>query len=194
MSNNLNKSDVCFELLNRRPTSKYQIFIFSEAGSPGSFYREWTKHLDKYDLFLIIYPGRLKRTSEKFFTTIKEYIIGFNQRLIPFINKPSIFIGHSIGTVINFALAQHMIETNNKRYLIKLLVEVGRGPPHLPDLLFILYKIYIYKSVDPDKSFADMNDAEIVESLKKMADPKTREVYDYPEFVEMLIPMLKADA
>ncbi|CAF3692332.1 unnamed protein product [Rotaria sp. Silwood1] len=140
MSNNLNKSDVCFELLNRRPTSKYQIFIFSEAGSPGSFYREWTKHLDKYDLFLIIYPGRLKRTSEKFFTTIKEYIIEFNQRLIPFINKLLIFTGH------------------------------------------------------PDKSFADMNDAEIVESLKKMADPKTREVYDYPEFVEMLIPMLKADA
>ncbi|CAF4761992.1 unnamed protein product [Rotaria sp. Silwood1] len=151
MSNNLNKSDVCFELLNRRPTSKYQIFIFSEAGSPGSFYREWTKHLDKYDLFLIIYPGRLKRTSEKFFTTIKEYIIEFNQRLIPFINKLLIFTG----------------------------LEVGRGPPHLPD---------------PDKSFADMNDAEIVESLKKMADPKTREVYDYPEFVEMLIPMLKADA
>ncbi|CAF2087670.1 unnamed protein product [Rotaria magnacalcarata] len=82
----------------------------------------------------------------------------------------------SIGTAINFALAKHMIDTNNKGNLIKLLIEMGRGLPHLKD---------------PDLSFSQMTDEEIVQDLKKMADPKTREVYEFPPFVQMLIPIWK---
>ena len=37
----------------------------------------------------------------------------------------------SVGTVISFALARHMIETRNKGDLIKLLIEMSRGPPHI---------------------------------------------------------------
>jgi surfactin synthase thioesterase subunit len=37
----------------------------------------------------------------------------------------------SIGTIISFALARHMIETTNQGDLIKLLIAMGRGPPHL---------------------------------------------------------------
>jgi hypothetical protein len=36
-----------------------------------------------------------------------------------------------MGTLISFALAKHMIDTNNKGNLIQLMVQMGRGPPHL---------------------------------------------------------------
>ncbi|CAF1122996.1 unnamed protein product [Rotaria sordida] len=179
MASSLNKIHPWFDICHPCPTAKYQVFIFPAAGSPGSCYREWSKHFPEYEFSLIIYPGRSNRMGEKLLTNIKEYIIELNKGLLPYITKPCIFIGHSIGSVINFALARHMIETNNKGYLIKLLVEMGRGPPNLQD---------------PDKSFVYMTDTEIVEELKKIADPKTREVYDFPPFVEMLIPILKADA
>ncbi|CAF1575444.1 unnamed protein product [Rotaria sp. Silwood1] len=179
MASSLNKTHPCFEICHQRPTAKYQVFIFPGAGSPGSNYREWGMNFPEYEFFLIIYPGRLHRMNEKLLTRIKEYIIELNKGLLPYINKPCIFIGHSIGSVISFSLAREMIETENKGYLIKLLVEMGRGPPHLQD---------------PDKSFVHMTDAEIVEDLKKMADPKTREIYDFPPIVQMLIPILRADA
>ncbi len=64
--------------------------------------------------------------------------------------------------------------------------------------------------LDPDKPFNKMSDKEIIENFKKMAgiytnyfflefifhllDPKTREIYDYPSVVEMIIPTLRADS
>jgi len=39
-----------------------------------------------------------------------------------------------------------------------------------------------------------MTDAEIVKNLKEMADPSTREIYDYPDYMQMILPMLKADS
>ncbi|CAF3253490.1 unnamed protein product [Rotaria sp. Silwood2] len=179
MASSLNKGHPWFETHHSRPAAKYQVFIFPAAGSPGSYYHEWGRNFPEYEFSLIIYPGRSSRMSEKLLTTIKEYIVELNKGLLPYINKPCIFIGHSVGTAINFALASHMIETKNKGNLIKLLVEMGRGPPHLQD---------------PDKSFVHMTDAEIVKDLKKMADSKTREIYDFQPFVEMLLPILKADA
>lgn len=41
------------------------------------------------------------------------------------------FLFLSMGTLISFALAKHMIDTNNKANLIQLMVQMGRGPPHL---------------------------------------------------------------
>ncbi|CAF4380115.1 unnamed protein product [Rotaria socialis] len=47
---------------------------------------------------------------------------------------------------------------------------------------------------NPDLSFASMTGQEIVQELKKMTDQKTRDVYDFPLFIQMLIPMLTVDA
>lgn len=39
-----------------------------------------------------------------------------------------------MGTAISYALAKHMIQTGNKGNLIKVLVQMGRGPPNLKGL------------------------------------------------------------
>ncbi|CAF1314412.1 unnamed protein product [Adineta steineri] len=39
-----------------------------------------------------------------------------------------------------------------------------------------------------------MTDAELIENLKQTLDPSTKEIYDYQPFIDMIIPMLKADA
>jgi hypothetical protein len=46
-----------------------------------------------------------------------------------------------LGTAINFALVKHMIDTKKKENFIKLLIQMGRGPPHLKGLIqFIIIK------------------------------------------------------
>jgi len=54
----------------------------------------------------------------------------------------------SLGCIISFALAKHMIDTKNKGDLIQLMVQMGRGPVHLKSQKKIIYffvyvKIYI---------------------------------------------------
>ncbi len=44
----------------------------------------------------------------------------------------------SLGSAISFALAKHMIETNNKKSFLRFLVEMGRGPPHLKGFFHFL--------------------------------------------------------
>jgi hypothetical protein len=47
-----------------------------------------------------------------------------------------------LGTAISFALAKHMIDTKKKGDLLKLMVQMGRGPPHLKGLFeYIIEKI-----------------------------------------------------
>ncbi|UJR11503.1 hypothetical protein I4U23_015684 [Adineta vaga] len=174
-----NKDHPWFEICHSRPSAKYQVFIFPAAGTPGQFYKDWDRNFPQYEFSVVIYPGRAKRLGEPFLTTIKEYLIQLHRELLPYITKPCIFIGHSVGTIISFAFARHMIQTRNQGDLIKLLIEMARGPPHLEDV---------------DKSFTLMSDTELVEDLKRISDPKARDVYDYKPFVEMIIPMLQADA
>ncbi|CAF1148428.1 unnamed protein product [Adineta ricciae] len=179
MAYSSNKEHPWFEICHPRPSAEWQVFIFPAAGTAGSFYKDWDRNFPEYEFSIIIYPGRAKRLGERLLTTIKEYLVQLHRELLPYITKPCIFIGHSVGTVISFALARHMIEARNKGDLIKLLVEMSRGPPHIQDA---------------DKSFTIMTDAELVENLKLMSDPKSRDAFDYKPFVDMLIPILRADA
>ncbi|CAF3824772.1 unnamed protein product [Adineta steineri] len=180
MASSSTKTHPWFEICHSRPSAKYQVFIFPAAGVPGTYYNDWDRNFPEYEFSLVIYPGRAKRSSEKYLTTIKEYLGQLHRELLPYITKPCIFIGHSVGTIISFAFARFIIETRSYQGdYIKLLIEMGRGAPHVTDV---------------DKSFTDMTDAELVENLKQTSDPSTREIYDYQPFIDMIIPMLKADA
>ena len=51
-----------------------------------------------------------------------------------------------------------MVETKNKVDLLKLLVELGRGPPHLKGLKKYLFTFILNIYLDPDKSFHEMTE------------------------------------
>ncbi|UJR28443.1 hypothetical protein I4U23_009683 [Adineta vaga] len=178
MANSSSNEHLWFKTYHPRPFAKYQVFIFPSAGNPGSYFREWDRQFPEYEFSLIIYPGRATRSNENLITSIAEYLKQLDKGLVPFINKPCVFIGHSLGCVISFALAKHMIETNNKGNLIRLMIQMARGPPHI--------KV-------PYKSFTEMTDTELANDLRNMADPSTKHIYDYPEYIEMLLPILRAD-
>ena len=60
----------------------------------------------------------------------------------------------SLGSAISYELAKHMIDKKKKDTNLELLVEMGRGPPHL---------------TDPDRPYSQMTDKEIIAELKSMA-------------------------
>ncbi|CAF1075364.1 unnamed protein product [Didymodactylos carnosus] len=145
------------QIFHSRPSAKYQVFIFPGAGSAGYVYQTWDTNFPIYEFALVEYPGRFSRFGEEPFRTLKEYIQQLDKWLVPSIRKPCVFIGHSLGTAISFALAKHMVDMKKKNEMIKLMVMLGRGPPHLKD-------------------------------------PSTTTIYDDPDIMQMIIPMLKADS
>ncbi|CAF1032469.1 unnamed protein product [Adineta steineri] len=179
MAANLANNHPWFEVCHPRPAAKYQVFIFPSAGQAGHYYREWDKNFPEYEFSIVIYPGRGSRFGDKLLTEMKDYITELDKGLLPFIKKPCIFIGHSLGTAVSFALAKHMVDKKNKNNFLKLLLEMGRGPPHL---------------IDPDEPFENMNDKDLTAELKRLADPSQGEIYDYPDFMAMILPMFRADS
>ncbi|CAF1517279.1 unnamed protein product [Adineta steineri] len=180
MASSSTKTHPWFEICHSRPSAKYQVFIFPGAGVPGSYYNDWDRTFPEYEFSLVIYPGRAKRSSENYLSTMKEYLGQLYRELLPYIKKPCIFIGHSIGARICFAFARFMIETRSYQAdLIKLIIVMAQGPPHLQD-------------VDP--STTNMTDEELVQEFKRTADPSTKDIYDYKPFIEMLIPLYRADS
>jgi hypothetical protein len=62
-----------------------------------------------------------------------------------------------------------MIETKNRGDLIKLLIAMARGPPHLESLCEFIKKKRQSLSLDYGKSFTIMDDEEITEVLKDIS-------------------------
>ena len=52
----------------------------------------------------------------------------------------------SLGCVITVALAQHMVNTNNRGHLIKMMIQMGRVPPHLKGQEEIFTLIYLHRN------------------------------------------------
>lgn len=125
----------------------------------GSYYRQWDQEFPEFEFSLIIYPGRTSRIRDELITDLKDYIKQLDQGLLPYINKPCFFIGHrysnfvydwywlfswSLGCLISFALAKHMIDTKNKGNLIRLMIQMGRGPVHLQGWKKNVFTLFIY--------------------------------------------------
>lgn len=45
---------------------------------------------------IVIYPGRGSRFADPLLKTMKEFISGLDQGLLPFINRKCFFIGHRL--------------------------------------------------------------------------------------------------
>ncbi|CAF1341517.1 unnamed protein product, partial [Didymodactylos carnosus] len=146
------------------------------------FYQTWDTNFPSYEFALVQYPGRSSRFGEEPIRTLKEYIQQLDKWLVPSIRKPCVFIGHSLGSAISFALAKHMVDMEKKNEMIKLMVMLGKGPPHLED---------------PVESFLTMTDAEIAAELKKMSGeciPVQLLSMTILILMQMITPILKADS
>ena len=85
------------------------LFCFPYAGGTTSAYRNWDSVFPpQIEACPVELPGRAGRMSEAPATSIMSLVESMTPALLPYLDKPFAFFGHSMGALISFEFAREL--------------------------------------------------------------------------------------
>lgn len=158
------------------PKARLRLFCFPFAGGAASSFRTWPDQLaPDIEVCPVELPGRGKRLREPLFTGVLPLIETLTPALLPYLDIPFAFFGHSLGTMISFELARQLRrqEAQSPRHLFIS----GRRAPQVPARKPPLH---------------NLPKSELIEELRQYnGTPET--VLANQELMELFLPILRAD-
>jgi medium-chain acyl-[acyl-carrier-protein] hydrolase len=94
-----------------KPNSQAQLrlFCFPCAGGLASAYSGWATRLPaEVEVCAVQLPGRGRRLKESSFTRISPLIQALAPILLPYLDIPFVFLGHSMGATLGFEIARQL--------------------------------------------------------------------------------------
>ncbi|NJO98505.1 MAG: thioesterase [Pleurocapsa sp. CRU_1_2] len=160
----------------RNPNAKLRLFCFPYAGGGASTFSSWSSSLTSdVEVCPIELPGHGCRLSERLFNRLEPLIKELACALLPYLDKPFAFFGHSMGGLISFELARLLREDYNLS-LVHLFIS-GRHAPQIPES-----KPQIHHLDEP----------KFINELGRLnGTPKA--VLENAELMELFLPILRAD-
>jgi medium-chain acyl-[acyl-carrier-protein] hydrolase len=158
------------------PQSRLRLFCFPYAGAGALIFHKWSDALRRdIEVCPIQLPGRGTRLTEPPFTKLPGLVEALARVLVPLLDKPFAFFGHSLGALIGFELARQ-IRRQHGLHPVRLFVSAGRAPqiPHRAPPIHTL----------PDNEF-------LAELRRLNGTP--RELLDHEELMEVMLPIVRAD-
>jgi surfactin synthase thioesterase subunit len=123
----------------------------------------------------ILLPGRERRLAETPFTRLIALVEALAKELLPYLDIPFAFMGHSVGALISFELI-HYLQEHHELSPVHLFVS-GAGAPHLPD---------------PEPAIHELPEPDFVAELRRLnGTPDT--VLEHAELMALMMPVLRAD-
>ncbi|MFO1518606.1 MAG: alpha/beta fold hydrolase [bacterium] len=170
-------SEEWVEIYRPQTDATLRLFCFPHAGGGAALYRLWPSQLPSHvELCAVELPGRGRRFGEAAFSRLPELMEAMGPALLPFMDKPFAFFGHSMGGILSFELARFL--RRRGALLPQRIIAAGCGAPHtklsqrrnlhqLPDDLF-LKELETLKGTPP-------------------------EVLKHRELMQLFLPLLRAD-
>jgi len=158
------------------PKTRLRLFCFPYAGAGALIFRTWSDGLPAdVEVCPVQLPGRGTRLMERPFTQLSPLIEALAQALVPFLDKPFAFFGHSLGALVSFELARR-VRRQYGVHPLRLFVSAGRAPqiPHRGPRIHTL----------PDKEF-------LMELRRLNGTPS--ELLGHEELMEIMLTVLRAD-
>lgn len=152
------------------------MFCFPYAGGGASIYRGWASLLPgDVEVCPVQLPGRESRLRDKPFERPEPMIQAVTDVLLPYMDMPFVFFGHSMGAMIGFELAREL-RRRGKTLPLHLFVS-GRRAPHLPAR---------------EEAIHDLPEEEFLQKLREL-NGTPEEVLQHAELMKLLGPILRAD-
>lgn len=162
--------------LKPNPSATVRLFCFPYAGGGAGIFGRWAEYLpSSIEVCAVQLPGRGSRLLEPAFKSLPLLVQTAGKELLPWMEKPFSFFGHSMGATIGFELARFLSKEHNLK-LAHLFVS-GRRAPHLTD--------------DEPPTY-DLPESEFLEDLRRL-NGTPKEVLEHPELMRLLLPALRAD-
>jgi surfactin synthase thioesterase subunit len=158
------------------PHARVRLFCFPHAGGPASTYYSWSQELPReIEVCPVQLPDRdgdVRRVPYTDLAPLKRKLV---QVLLPYLDIPFGFFGHSMGGLIGFELAREL-RARKMATPICLFVSAHRAP-QLPNANAPISHL-------PDPAF--------IAELRRL-DGTPEAVLDDPELMKRLLPLLRAD-
>jgi len=157
------------------PQSSLRLFCFPHAGGGASIFRSWQKHLPpEIEVVPVQLPGREDRICEPAFTELAPLVATLADVLLPALDIPFAFYGHSFGALLGFELARYLYRTWRKTP-----VHLFVGASIAPQLL------------NPFEFGNHSSDSALIKLLHEFGTPA--EVLENQQLMAAFLPTIKAD-
>jgi acyl transferase domain-containing protein/surfactin synthase thioesterase subunit len=102
-----------FNIPKPNAEADFRVFCFHDAGGSASLFDGWENLLDsgKVEFVAVEMPGRGRRLEEAPFTELKPFIDDIIPAIKPLLNKPYVFLGHSMGGLLAFEIIRELRRT-----------------------------------------------------------------------------------
>lgn len=158
------------------PETRLRLFCFPYAGGGALIYRDWSAKLPStIEVWPAQLPGRGNRLREPCYTNLGQLVEALSESILPYLDKPFAFFGHSLGALIGFELARELRRKQGVEPL-HLLVS-GHSAPQVPKKRAVTYNL-------PETA--------LIEEVRRL-NGTPKEVLEIPELMELMLPLLRAD-
>lgn len=161
---------------NPNPQALVRLFCFPYAGGSSLIFRSWSNSLPiTIEVCALEFPGRGNQTRSAPFTRLEPLVSAIAAALVPHLDKPFAFFGHSMGGLVSFEVTR-LLRSEYSLSPVHLFVS-ARRPPQIPN---------------PDPPIHTLPEAEFVEELRRLKGTPEA-VLQNVELMQLLIPTLRAD-
>jgi medium-chain acyl-[acyl-carrier-protein] hydrolase len=154
------------------PKADMRLFLFPYAGGAPTAFNKWPAEFpNSIETHIVHYPGRGSRFNEAPIKAIDVLVEEINHDIQPLLDKPFIFFGHSMGSILAFELSRQL------KLQPQILFVSACGAPQLPN---------------PNPSIHSLPDSEFIKSLQEF-NGLPADAMKNPELMQLLLPTLRAD-
>lgn len=151
-----------------------RLFCFPFAGGGAAVFHSWGRILPEWiECRAVKLPGREDRFREKAYTRVGPFIEALAPEILPLLDRPFAFYGHSMGTLLAFELA---LELRRRQAGTPAALFLGGGPAP--------------ESRPPRTSL--QTDAELMKEVRSYEGDFGVALED-ADFREFILPLLRAD-
>jgi len=158
------------------PAAALRLFCFHHAGGSAQIFRDWIRRLPmSVEMGAIQLPGHGHRLDEPHIKRMAPLSRIVAQELLPYLDKPFVFFGHSMGALLCFETARNLRRENQPQ------------PAHL----FVSATAAPHRRIIKE-SLSGLPKSALIEKLHEF-DGAPAEVLQNDELMDLMLPMLRAD-
>ncbi len=153
-----------------------RLFCFPYAGGGARLFHEWPGALPaNVEVCSIHLPGRGRRLLESPFTDMRPLTQAIGRALLPYLDKPFAFFGHSMGALISFEVIRHLRKKGGAQP--ECYFASGHAAPQISGL-------------HPPANA--LQDSDLINRLERLNGTPV-ELLRNPVLMKLLLPTLRAD-
>lgn len=165
-----------FHIKKPAPQAVIRLFCFPYAGGSAQIFSDWCNSLpDSVEVIAVQYPGRGSRFVDPLIGTCKGMVEALIPNILPALDKPFVFFGHSNGGLVSFELARALYQ-QGVRQQIHHFISAKRAI-HLPQTR---------------KPMHAMGEQEFLKAVEELGGTPP-EILAQKELMELFTPILRSD-